>query len=113
LLKAGALQENPSDLLTHPRLSALIDTLKEQYEIIILDTPPVGIVADYLLLSKLIDCTLFVVRHEHTDKEEVKRLDKIVKQHKLVGFMIYNGATLSRDNDDYYGKEVKKSNYAK
>jgi capsular exopolysaccharide synthesis family protein len=113
LLKAGKLQENPSDLLTHSRLTALIDTLKEQYEIIILDTPPVGIVADYLLLSKHMDCTLFVVRHEYTEKEEIKRLDKIVKQHNLTGYMIYNGASVSRDHDDYYGKEVKKGNYAK
>jgi capsular exopolysaccharide synthesis family protein len=113
LLKAGKLQDNPSDLLTHSRLAALLDTLKEQYEIIILDTPPVGIVADYLLLSKHMDCTLFVVRHEYTEKEEIKRLDKIVKQHNLNGYMIYNGASVSRDHDDYYGKEVKKNNYAK
>jgi capsular exopolysaccharide synthesis family protein len=113
LLKAGKPQENPSDLLTHTRLRALIDTLREQYEVIIIDTPPVGIVADYLLMSKYIDCTLFVVRHEYTEKEEIKRLDKIIQQHKLVGYMIYNGAFISRDHDDYYGKEVKKGNYAK
>ncbi len=113
LLKAGKPQENPSDLLTHTRLRALIDTLREQYEVIIIDTPPVGIVADYLLMSKYMDCTLFVVRHEYTEKEEIKRLDKIVQQHKLVGYMIYNGAFVSRDHDDYYSKEVKKGNYAK
>jgi capsular exopolysaccharide synthesis family protein len=113
LLKAGKPQENPSDLLTHTRLRALIDTLREQYEVIIIDTPPVGIVADYLLMSKYMDCTLFVVRHEYTEKEEIKRLDKIIQQHKLVGYMIYNGAFISRDHDDYYGKEVKKGNYAK
>jgi capsular exopolysaccharide synthesis family protein len=112
LLKAGKLQENPSDLLSHPRLAALMDTLKEQYEIIIMDTPPVGIVADYLLLSKYINCTLFIVRHEHTEKDEIKRLDKIVQQHQLIGYMIYNGAIISRDHEDYYGKESKKGNYA-
>jgi capsular exopolysaccharide synthesis family protein len=112
LLKAGQLQENPSDLLSHPRLSALLDTLKEQYEVIIIDTPPVGIVADYLLLSRFINCTLFVVRHEHTEKDEIKRLNKIVQQHQLVGYMIYNGAIISRDHEDYYGKESKKGNYA-
>lgn len=113
LLKAGKLQENPSDLLSHPRFAALLETIREQYEVIILDTPPVGIVADYLLLSKYINCTLFVVRHEHTEKEEIKRLDKLVQQHKLVGYMIYNGAFVSHDHEDYYGKENKKNNYAK
>ena len=54
LLTAGKMQENPSDLLSHPRLSALLDTLKEQYEVIIMDTPPVGIVADYLLFFQQI-----------------------------------------------------------
>lgn len=109
-LSAGTPQENPSDLVSHNRFSALMATLKEEYEIIILDTPPVGIVADYMMLSKHTDFTLVVIRQEVTKKEDVLRLNKLIKGHHLKAGIIYNGARFSDFNNGYYNK-VPKNKY--
>lgn len=107
-LSAGLPQVNPSDLLTHPRVRELLDTLKTKYDTIILDTPPVGIVADYLLLSKHTDYSFFVVYQDLTKKDEVKRLAKLIKGHSLKSGIIYNGATNKEEYNRYYKKVSKK-----
>jgi capsular exopolysaccharide synthesis family protein len=107
-LSAGAPLVNPSDLLTHPRMRDLLETFKTQYDAIILDTPPVGIVADYLLLSKLTDYSLLVVRQDFSKKDEVKRLSKLIKGHALKSGIIYNGATNKEEYNRYYKSISKK-----
>lgn len=108
ILTAGTPEDNPSDLFSHAQFPALMAKLKEQYEVIILDTPPVGLIADYLLLSKHIDYTLLVVRHETSTKDEVQRLDKLIKRNQLHGGIIYNGTKTTDNYKGYYKKVAKK-----
>ena len=109
MISAGSPQLNSSDLLTLPNLTTVFAKLKEQYEIIILDTPPLGVIADYLMLSKYIDYTLMVLQHEFSQKEEILRLDNLVKQHQFKCGIIYNRATVSEDSKGYYKKVVAKA----
>ncbi|AHM61596.1 tyrosine-protein kinase [Flammeovirgaceae bacterium 311] len=105
-LCAGKPQENASDLLAHPRLGALMATLREQYDVIILDAPPVGIVADYLQLGKHTDYTFLVVRQDYTQRDELHRLTKLVKRHSIHCGIIYNGAAGVEEYSGYYKKKV-------
>ena len=106
MISAGSPQLNPSDLLTLPSLTTAFAKLKDQYEMIILDTPPLGVIADYLMLGKHIDYTLMVLQHEFSQKEEIMRLDKLVKQHQFKCGIVYNQATVSEDSKGYYKKVV-------
>lgn len=62
LIPVGTIPPNPTELLFQPALSQLIDELRQQYDTIILDCPPVGMVADTSIIGKWIDTTIFVVR---------------------------------------------------
>ncbi|WP_224999911.1 tyrosine-protein kinase [Cesiribacter sp. SM1] len=109
LVAAGTPVENASDLLNHTSLDLLVSTLREKYDIIIFDTPPVGLVADYLILSKYFDYTLLVVRHEFSGKEQVQRLDKLVRDHHLNAGIVYNGSVAESTYKGYYKKVAKRS----
>ena len=68
VIPAGPLPPNPSELLSENQLTLLIEELKQRYDYIIVDTSPVGVVADILPLAKLFDATLIIVRKKSTKK---------------------------------------------
>lgn len=76
LLPAGSLPDNPTELLTNEKVSKLFDYLDKYFEVIIVDTSPIGLVTDGYLLTDLCDTTLMIVRHQFTPKVLVKQLDK-------------------------------------
>lgn len=68
LIVSGPVPPNPSELLMVDKMAALMESLKQQYDCIILDTPPIGLVTDALNLEKYADATLYVVRQNYTKK---------------------------------------------
>ena len=91
IITAGTPLQNPSDLLNNQSLEKLISLLREKYDFIIVDTPPVGIIADYLVISKIIDYTIIIIRNDYSKKDSVRRIDKLVKDYALPAGIIYNG----------------------
>ncbi|MEZ8142676.1 capsular biosynthesis protein CpsD [Enterovibrio norvegicus FF-454] len=71
LLPAGLLPPNPQELLGSPKFAALIDQLKQSYDRIILDTPPVHVVSDSLLLGRLAGGMVLVVKAESTTEKQI------------------------------------------
>jgi len=72
LIQAGAIPPNPAELLLHPRAEQLMEQLKSQYDYILMDAPPVGIVTDAQLLSRYADACLYLVRQGYTYKEQLR-----------------------------------------
>ncbi|MCB0452549.1 MAG: polysaccharide biosynthesis tyrosine autokinase [Aequorivita sp.] len=68
IVLSGAIPPNPAELLMQKRTSTFIDELKNQFDYIILDTAPSMLVTDTILINKLADITLYVVRAGYTDK---------------------------------------------
>ena len=68
ILISGPVPANPSDALLNEKFKKMLALLKEQYDIIILDTPPLGLVADALTLMKYSDINIYVVRQNYTQK---------------------------------------------
>lgn len=62
MIPVGALPPNPAELLYSPRLKALVDDLKGRYDYVLLDCPPVEVVADAKIINRYADLTLFVIR---------------------------------------------------
>lgn len=68
VILSGAIPPNPAELLSNGRLETLIKEAKEEYDFIIVDTPPTLLVTDTLVISHLVDTTLYVVRADFTPK---------------------------------------------
>ena len=100
VITTGILPPNPSELILTDTMKNLLDELKKSYDYIIMDTPPVGLVTDALILMNYSDISFTVVRANYTRKEFIKNLDRLSKEHSHnhVG-MILNGVEIG----DKYG----------
>lgn len=77
-IPAGPTPPNPSELLLNPIFDNLVSCLKDEYDIIILDTPPVGLVTDGILAMKKADLGIYIVRSNFSKRIFLKTLDKLV-----------------------------------
>ena len=111
VLFSGEIPPNPSELLGNARMSKMLDKLSTQYDYILIDTPPVGVVTDVCVVGQLLDGVLFLVRQNYTEKESVARGIKQLEISgvKLMGFVL-NGADKNR-NSRYARKYKYKSRY--
>lgn len=80
IMPSGDIPPNPSELLGSQRMAALLETLRQEFDYIIIDLPPVNIVSDALSIAGLITGMIIVIREEYSEKKE---LDKCFRQLKL------------------------------
>lgn len=81
VIVAGPVPPNPSELLIGSATDELINSLKENYDYIILDTPPIGLVSDAVELFKYADSTLYIVRQNYSEKGMLKMInEKYIKE---------------------------------
>ncbi len=83
VLPCGPVPPNPAELLLDPKLDELFAYLKQTFEVIVMDTAPVGMVSDALTLSKYANCTLYIVRQGHTFKKQIGLIDEYYREAKL------------------------------
>jgi capsular exopolysaccharide synthesis family protein len=97
LLMAGPIPPNPMDLIGGEYTQMLFDDLKKQYDYIIIDTAPVGLVADALLLLKYSDVNLFLVRYNVTPKKALAQIMQSISQKGIRHFnMVLNDIRISK-----------------
>jgi tyrosine-protein kinase Etk/Wzc len=82
-ISSGPIPPNPAELIMNEKNDLLFEYLNEHFDFIIIDTPPVGLVVDGLLLSKYAACTLYVTRFGKTKKAQLKIIDNFYKENKL------------------------------
>jgi capsular exopolysaccharide synthesis family protein len=96
VIPSGPVPPNPGELLELPKLKELFDKLRDRYEYIIVDTPPVGLVSDYLILAKYTDLSLYVVRRNYSKVDFIGEINSLKSQHKLANlYVIFNDDNLS------------------
>lgn len=112
---SGPVLFNSAELISEEKLDDLFTYLKANYDIIIVDTPPIGLIADAILLNKYITESLFVVRSGFTKKLLLENTKDIFDQQKLVNpSLILNGVKKADYGYNYgsvYGKGYKKYGY--
>ncbi|MEK8180290.1 polysaccharide biosynthesis tyrosine autokinase [Flavobacterium buctense] len=92
VITSGPIPPNPSELILGDSMKEMIMRLKENYDYIILDTPPVGLVSDALELAQFCDVTLYIVRQNFTKKEMLTLLNNRTKRGELNNVsIIFNG----------------------
>ena len=112
ILPAGDIPPNPSELLGSEKMHALLQHYEEIFDVIIVDLPPVNIVADALVISKWLDGLIGVVRQNYTDRRALS--DCMYQVEKLgshfLGFVMTD-ATVGETGYKSYGKYGKKYGY--
>lgn len=83
ILSSGPLPPNPAELLMLPKLGALLSDLRKDYDFIIMDSAPVGLVTDAQILASSADATLYVVRYGLTFKQQIGLIDKLYRKGAL------------------------------
>lgn len=104
ILYTGPMVPNPVTLLSHPLLGQILGILKKQYDAVIIDAPPYGILADTAILASLSDITLYAVRSGKIDKRYLLQIQQLADQGKLPNMAyIINGVNFKSSSYSYYG----------
>ena len=115
ILLAGPTPPNPTELLARENLKDTIELLKQEYDYIILDTAPVGLVTDTLQVARCANVCCYVCRADYTPKTEIGIANSLAKQNQLPNVcMILNGVDMSKKKYGYYygyGKYGKYGRY--
>lgn len=117
ILPGGTVPPNPTELLAREGLDKAIETLKKKFDYIILDTAPVGMVTDTLLIGRVADLSVYVCRADYTHKAEFTLVNELAENKKLPNLCtVINGLDLKRRKYGYYygyGKYGKYYGYGK
>lgn len=119
VILSGPIPPNPSDLMASPRFVQLINELKNIYEVIILDTPPVGLISHSFEVIKHVDLFTYVFRYKVSEKSFIKELNKIKNEKGIQNICSVLNAVPPKEltykgfNYGYYNEDRKKSNFGK
>jgi len=83
LLQSGPIPPNPNELLSKRRVGELFNELKKEFDYIVLDTAPVGVVSDTFMLAKYADACIYVVRENYSEKDTISFINNIVHDKRL------------------------------
>jgi tyrosine-protein kinase Etk/Wzc len=97
IIESGPIPPNPAELLLRSRVAELIERLKQDFDVIVIDSPPVGPVSDALQLSKFVDVTLYVVKLGYSPKISLEVIDEVAAPGKLPNVqVVVNGVDFDR-----------------
>ena len=117
MLPGGAVPPNPTELLARDGLDKAIGTLKQHFDYVILDTAPIGMVTDTLLIGRVADLSVYVCRADYTRKTEFLLINELAENNKLPNLcIVINGLDWQKGKYGYYygyGKYGKYYGYGK
>ena len=117
ILPGGTVPPNPTELLARDGLDKAIETLKKNFDYVILDTAPIGMVTDTLLIGRVADLSVYVCRADYTRKAEFTLINELAENNKLPNLCtVINGLDLQKKKYGYYygyGKYGKYYGYGK
>ena len=104
VLVSGPLPPNPSELLGNGRLPSLIEKLREKYDYVLVDAPPFGLVTDAALIAEHVDTTLYVVRHNYTLRDHLRRIADLKRNRRFPNLsIVFNGVNYGAGYGYGYG----------
>lgn len=115
-IPAGPIPPNPSELILGGQFEILMKYLESKYDVIIIDTPPVGLVTDGIHALKIATIPIYVVRADFSKKIFIKNINRLVKVHKLNNLSLILNSLKSSPSGNYgkgYYEEVNTSKKTK
>ena len=117
ILPGGTVPPNPTELLARDGLEKAVEILRKNFDYVILDTAPVGMVTDTLLIGRVADLSVYVCRADYTRKTEFTLINELAENNKLPNLcIVINGLDLQKQKYGYYygyGKYGKYYGYGK
>jgi len=117
ILPGGTVPPNPTELLARDGLEKAVEILRKNFDYVILDTAPVGMVTDTLLIGCVADLSVYVCRADYTRKTEFTLINELAENNKLPNLcIVINGLDLQKKKYGYYygyGKYGKYYGYGK
>ena len=106
ILTSGVLPPNPAETVASASLVHLIDQVKDQFDLILIDAPPVLAVTDAVILSKLADGVILIVASGESKREEARRAKKALEQvhARILGVVLTKAEVKSKSYYYYYGE---------
>lgn len=111
-LSSGTIPPNPAEILMQPELKDLLDEIRKAYDVILIDSAPVALVTDTLLISHLADICVFVVRANFLEKQRLATAAKLAAEGKLPRMGVVLNAIEKNQSGNYgygYGEEPRKA----
>lgn len=104
VIPCGPVPPNPAEMLLHEKVQQLFKELKAQFDAIIIDTAPVGLVSDAITLGRYADGTIYIVRHNYTMRKQIQLIEDLYHHNKLPHLsIIINDIDARRGYGGYYG----------
>ncbi len=103
VITSGPVPPNPSELIQGKHMEKLIDALKKRYDVIVIDTPPVGLVTDARALMHYADATVYIMRSEYSKKAYFKMVNKLAEEEISNFSILLNDLKMEHAGYGYYG----------
>lgn len=104
LVSSGPIPPNPAELLSNGKIETLLAGYRDIFDFVLIDTPPIGLVTDALVLSPYVDACFYIVRHEVTVKRDLAILRDLKKFNKFKSLnVIFNGVNYRNSQEYRYG----------
>ena len=104
MVPAGMVPPNPVELLRRPRLEELVNRLKDMYDFVLLDNVPVDFVADPVIINRVVDTTVFVVRSGKLERAMLPLIDELYHENKFNNIgLVLNGSPIKKRRGYSYG----------
>ena len=114
ILMAGPIPPNPTELIARPTLEMVINSLKEKYDYVLIDSAPVGLVTDTLQIGRVADATIILCRADYTPKDSFNYINDLAHDNKLPHMTIaINGIDMSKKKYGYYYGYGRYGRYAR
>ncbi len=104
-IPAGPIPPNPSELIVSEQFNVMLEELKKMYDIVIIDTPPVGLVTDGMLVMEKADLPIYVFRADFSKRTFIKTLERVQNTRKFQNLaVVLNALNVSSDREYGYNK---------
>jgi capsular exopolysaccharide synthesis family protein len=104
MVPCGPIPPNPSELLLDNAIETLISRARKEFDVVVIDTAPLGLVSDPIILGKFADAAIFVIRHNHTYKKQLNMLNEIYISKRLPHLsIVVNDVKDDGGYGNYYG----------
>ena len=109
VIPAGPIPPNPAELLLSSRLEELIEGLKKEFDYIVIDSAPIGVVSDTYLLNRIVDNSVYVSRQGYSPKDVTELINEIYDNHKLnnLGVVLNGVDDVTSYGNGYYNTPEK------
>ena len=105
----GPIPDNPTVLLESQAMSALVKHLRTEYDYVVMDTPPMGYVAEFFVLMRYFEASLYIVRQNYTDKDVLGQINDLYRARKVTDiYTVLNDVHFAKT----YGYSYKSKAYA-